>query len=82
MIFTITTDRKTTWNTDSSPTKPVTFEALEPRILLSGDSLLNIALDPLQDALLDTMPQVVQYAELLETNDQVEEEMSQRNIRL
>jgi Ca2+-binding RTX toxin-like protein len=53
------------------------FEALEPRILLSGDSLLNIAPDPLQDALLDTTPQIVQYAELLETSEQVEQEISQ-----
>jgi subtilisin-like proprotein convertase family protein len=45
--------------------------------LLSGDSLLNIAPDPLQDALIDTMPQIVQYAELLETSEQVEEKVSQ-----
>ncbi len=76
MVVKITTDRKTTWGTDSNPAKPITFEILEPRILLSGDSLLIIAPDPL-DSLLDTTPQVVQYAELLETNDQVQEEISQ-----
>jgi hypothetical protein len=57
------------------PIKPVEFEALEPRILLSGYSLLNLAPDPL-DSLIDTTPQVVQYAELLETNGQVEDEIS------
>ena len=46
--------------------------------MLSGDGLLSIAPpDPFQDALLNTMPQVVQYAELLETSEQVEEEVSQ-----
>ncbi|MHC4489907.1 MAG: LEPR-XLL domain-containing protein, partial [Planctomycetota bacterium] len=46
------------------------FEQLEPRILLSGDGLLNIAApEPLRDPLLDGMQQVVQYAELLETNE-------------
>jgi hypothetical protein len=52
------------------------FEQLEPRILLSGDGLLNIAApEPLRDPLLDGMQQVVQYAELLETNEQVEEQI-------
>ncbi len=60
----------------SAYSRPTMFKTLEQRILLSGDSLLNIAPDPLQDALFDTMPQVVQYAELLETNEQVEEEIN------
>jgi len=69
--------KKTFWNADFGPFRPISHEILEPRILLSGDGLLSIAPDPLQDAILDTMPQVVQYAELLETNEQVEEEISQ-----
>ena len=76
MVSDTPTDRKVSWSTDSNSAKPVTFEVLEPRILLSGDSLLNIAPDPF-DSLIDTTPQVVQYAELLETNDQIEEEINQ-----
>ena len=73
MIFKSTTDEKASWNVDSTSSKPFALlEQLEPRILLSGDGLLNIAPEPL-DSLLDTMPQVVQYAELLETNEQAEE---------
>jgi hypothetical protein len=53
----------------------VHFEHLEPRILLSGDSLLNIAPDSHQDTFLDDTPQVVQYAELLDTNERVEEQV-------
>jgi len=57
---------------DSTPIKPPVLERLEPRILLSGDGLLNIAPpDPLHDMLLDGTAQVVQYAELLETNEQL-----------
>jgi len=60
---------------DSALTKPTAFEVLEPRIMLSGDSLLNIAApEPLSDPLLDGTEQTVQYAELLETNEQVEQQ--------
>ncbi|MBL7189126.1 MAG: cadherin-like domain-containing protein [Phycisphaerae bacterium] len=71
-------DRRLFPSTDSEPVRPPVLERLEPRIMLSGDGLLSIAPpDPFQDALLNTMPQVVQYAELLETSEQVEEEVSQ-----
>ena len=40
------------------------------------DSLLNIAPDPLQDTILDNTHQVAQYAELLDTNNQVEEQIN------
>ena len=52
------------------------LEQLEPRILLSGDSLLNIAPDPHEDTILDNTPQVVEYAELLDTHEPVEEQIS------
>ena len=64
--------RKLSSSADSVPVKPPVLEKLEPRILLSGDSLFNIALpDPLQDALIDSTPQVVRHAELLETTQQL-----------
>ncbi len=73
MILKSTTDERVSWEVDSTSSKPFTLlEQLEPRILLSGDGLLNIAPDPL-DSLLDNMPQIVQYAELLETNEQAEQ---------
>jgi len=50
----------------------IQFEQLEPRILLSGDSLLNIAPEPHEDTILDKPPLVVQYVELLDTHEQVE----------
>ena len=60
-------DHRSTKRGDSAPVKPPVLERLEPRILLSGDGLLNIAPpDPFQDT-----PQVVQYAELLETEEQL-----------
>jgi len=52
---------------NSKGTNPIVLEKLEPRILLSGDGLLNIAPDPL-DSLLDNTSQVIQYAELLDTD--------------
>ena len=68
-------DRRLFPSTDSEPVRPPVLERLEPRIMLSGDGLLSIAPpDPFQDALLNTMPQVVQYAELLETCEQVEQQ--------
>jgi len=73
LIFRSATDKKTTRNADSVSSKPIALlEQLEPRLLLSGDGLLNISPDPL-DSLLETMPQVVQHAELLETDEQAEE---------
>ena len=48
------------------------MEQLEPRILLSGDGLLYPAADPL---LADTQ-MVVQYAELLNTTEQVAQQLS------
>jgi len=54
----------------------ILFEVLEPRILLSVDGLLNVILpDQDQDMSLDSTQQVVQYAELLETQEQVEEQV-------
>ncbi|MHC4533051.1 MAG: FG-GAP-like repeat-containing protein [Planctomycetota bacterium] len=47
------------------------LEQLEPRILLSGDSLLHIAPDPHQDTILDDISLTEQYAELLDTHEQI-----------
>ena len=52
------------------PPTPMELERLEPRIMLSGDGLLGVA--PL-DPLLDNAQQVIRHAELLETNEHVEE---------
>jgi len=38
------------------------LEQLEPRIMLSGDSLLNIGPDPQQDTILDNTSRTDQYA--------------------
>jgi hypothetical protein len=74
MIFGLAMDERASWDVDSASAKPFTLlEQLEPRILLSADCLNAIAPEPL-DSLLDNMPQVVQHAELLETNDQAEEQ--------
>ena len=52
------------------------LKQLEPRILLSADGLLNAIIpDQSQDLLQDSMQQVVQYAELLETHEEVEEQV-------
>ena len=55
---------------DSGPVRPIICEALEPRILLSAESLLDGAITG-QDRndLLDDMPKAVQYAELLESQE-------------
>jgi len=62
-------------NIDSTSGKPLPhFEQLEPRILLSGDGLLNVmgpVLD--QNTLMESVPEVVQYSELSQTHEQVEE---------
>ncbi len=57
--------------------KPLIYlEQLEPRILLSGDGLLNIAPNLCQDTVLNNPSKIVQEAELLETNGHVEEQTS------
>ncbi len=77
MIFKYAKDKQVSQNIDSVSVKPlILFEQLEPRILLSVDSLLNIAPDPLQDTILDNTHQVAQYAELLDTQEQVEEQIN------
>ena len=78
MIFKYAKNKQASQNIDSVSVKPlILLEQLEPRILLSVDSLLNIAPDPLQDTILDNTHQVAQYAELLDTNEQIEEQISQ-----
>jgi hypothetical protein len=73
VILKSTKAEKTSWDVDSTSSKPFTLlEQLEPRILLSGDGLLAVAPDPL-DSLYETMPQIVQSAELLERIEQAEE---------
>jgi hypothetical protein len=52
------------------------FEQLEPRILLSGDGLFNIAPEPQEDTIVDNTTLVVQYVELLDRNEQVEEHIN------
>jgi len=54
----------------------IQLEQLEPRIMLSGDGLLNIAPNPHQDTSLDKTSLTDQYAELLDTHEQVEEQIS------
>ncbi|MGB2815134.1 MAG: LEPR-XLL domain-containing protein, partial [Dehalococcoidales bacterium] len=54
----------------------IQLEQLESRILLSGDSLLNIAPELHEDTIFDNTPQVVQYAELLDTQEQVGEQIN------
>jgi len=50
--------------------RPILLEQLEPRILLSGEGLLNIGPNPHQETILNNTHQVAQYAELLETNNE------------
>ena len=71
------TNRKRSFSPDSKPVVPPVLEKLEPRILLSGDGLLHVAApDPFQDTHCDDTQQVVQYAELMETNERIEEQLS------
>ena len=51
----------------SKPVMPPVLDGLEPRILLSGDGLLY---DSAPDPLLHSAQLVVQYAELLDANEQ------------
>ena len=63
--------------TGSEPSMSILLEILEPRILLSADGLLNvIPPDQGKDMSLDSSQEVVQYAELLDTNEQVDEQIS------
>jgi len=74
-IFKHIKDWRSSRKTSSKLVKPPVLEVLEPRILLSGDGLLSIAPpEPLCDPLLNGMEQTLQYVELLETNEQVEEQ--------
>jgi len=69
-------DRKLASSTNSEQARPTLLEKLEPRILLSGDSLLYAAApDALQETLLDSPQYVIQYAELLDTDQQVEQQL-------
>ena len=64
------------WKAGSEPGRPTLLEILEPRILLSADGLLNAIIpDQGEDTLIDGIQEVVQYAELLDINDQVEEQI-------
>ena len=62
--------------TISETTKLVVLEVLEPRIMLSGDGLFNAIIpDQGQDTLPDSRQEVVQYAELLDTHEEAEEQI-------
>jgi Ca2+-binding RTX toxin-like protein len=74
-IFKRTKDSGLHRDINSRGTKPIVLEKLEPRILLSVDGLLNIATDPLENTLLDNTSQVIQYAELLDTDARAEEQV-------
>ena len=78
-IFRSIIGRKSSSNPGSRSVRSPVFERLEPRIMLSGDGLLSClnTPDPLQDTLLDNKPLVVQYAELLDTDAQAEEQVRQ-----
>ena len=56
------------------------FEQLEPRILLSGDGLLNIASNLYQDTVHENLSSVVQEAGLLHINEEVEEQIGQELV--
>jgi len=57
------------------------FEQLEPRILLSGDSLLNIAPNPHQDTIFDNTLMVDQFVELLGAKGQVDEQINKELLQ-
>jgi len=64
-------DGKQNSRTDSKQPKIALFEKLEPRILLSADSLLIGGVpDPLQDS----MEPIVQYVELSEADELIEQQ--------
>ena len=49
------------------------FEQLEPRVMLSADSLLNVTEpDPGQSTLVESTQEVFRYAECSETFEQIE----------
>ena len=59
--------------------RPIFFEILEPRILLSADGLLNSALNNQdQDILPNHTDEIVQYAELSDINEHSEEQITQK----
>lgn len=58
----------------------IQLEQLEPRIMLSGDSLLNIAPNPHQDTVLDNTSLADQFVEFADTNEEVEEQISQELV--
>jgi len=71
-------DWRQSWRVRSESSRPTLLEILEPRILLSADGLLNAIIpDQDQDISLDSMREVVQYTKLLDTNEQLEEQISQ-----
>ena len=76
-IFERIKDRKPSWNTNSKKITPIVLEKLEPRILLSGDSLLYAATSQLYDPLDNNAQQITQYAELLDTDALAGEQVSQ-----
>ena len=52
-------DWRQPWRVRSESSRPTLLEILEPRIMLSADSLLNVIIpDQSQDTLLDGMQQV------------------------
>ena len=59
----------------------IPFEQLEPRILLSGDSLHNIAPNPHRDTIFDNTSVPDQFVELRDANGQVEEQIDQKLLR-
>jgi len=70
-------DWRQPWRVRSESSRPTLLEILEPRILLSADGLLNAIIpDQDQDISLDSMREVVQCTKLLDTNEQVEVQIS------
>jgi len=58
-------DLRQTWKASSEPRRAALFEILEPRLLLSGDSLLDvIPPDQYQDISPDSMSEVVQNTDI------------------
>ena len=81
-IFEHINGRQLSYGKPSELTGPPQLERLEPRILLSGDSLRCGQPDPLHDTLLANTHQVVQYAELLDTADQAGQQLPAERLEL
>jgi hypothetical protein len=77
LIFKYTKHKKPSYSTNSIPAKALVLEQLEPRILLSGDSLLNTSLDLQQEIIPGTELQICHQTEFFDTNNQIEEQISQ-----